>query len=145
MKQCSYCKQLKPESAFNWKHKHLKRASHCKICSRKQIRSHYKKNTSYYLKKAKKRNAKIKKQHEEFLAKYLKARACIDCGEKDLVVLELDHRDPQQKKASISALMSDGASWEGIEEEIKKCDVRCANCHRRKTAYENNSWRLMHS
>jgi hypothetical protein len=43
MKQCSYCNQLKPETAFNWKQKHLKRASHCKICSRKQIRSHYKK------------------------------------------------------------------------------------------------------
>ncbi|MGH8894027.1 MAG: hypothetical protein ACRDWY_12095 [Actinomycetes bacterium] len=25
--------------------------------------------------------------------------------------------------------------------EIEKCDVRCSNCHARKTACEDNSWR----
>ena len=31
-------------------------------------------------------------------------------------------------------------AW-GLKAELEKCDVRCANCHRRKTAIESGSWR----
>lgn len=49
------------------------------------------------------------------------------------IVLEFDHRDRNEKAENISNLILN-ASWERIETEIKKCDVLCANCHRRKTA-----------
>lgn len=37
------------------------------------------------------------------------------------------------KKAAVADLITQGASVERIETEIKHCDVRCANCHRRRT------------
>lgn len=72
----------------------------------------------------------------------LSQRPCIDCGESDPVVLEFDHRDPATKRAAISEGIHACWSIEDLLEEIAKCDVRCANCHRRKTAqeYEHPKW-----
>lgn len=39
-----------------------------------------------------------------------------------------DFHHPQEKNFSLSALMS--GKWERIEEELNKCDLLCANCHR---------------
>ena len=67
-------------------------------------------------------------------AEYLTTHPCVDCGERDLVVLDFDHI--REKKSAVSALIASGASWERVEAEIRQCEVRCANCHRIKTAAE---------
>jgi len=47
-------------------------------------------------------------------------------------VLEFDHfRD---KRANVSKVVMECWRWETIEAEIAKCEIQCANCHRRKTA-----------
>lgn len=56
---------------------------------------------------------------------------CQDCGEVDPVVLEFDHRD--DKIMDVSTMIG-SRSWSVIQAEIAKCDVVCANCHRRRTA-----------
>jgi len=56
---------------------------------------------------------------------------CCVCGEKDPRCLDLHHRDPEQKLYEVSALIGRSTSWEMIEAEAKKCDVMCANCHRK--------------
>lgn len=61
-----------------------------------------------------------------------KARGCVDCGEKDLRVLDFDHVRGV-KRAVVSMLINRRSSVRRIYEEIDKCDVRCANCHRRTT------------
>lgn len=63
---------------------------------------------------------------------YLKSHPCIDCGESNIKVLEFDHRDPQEKRASLSHLKSQAYSLDALQEEISKCDVRCINCHHLK-------------
>lgn len=65
---------------------------------------------------------------------YLAQQRCIDCGEQDPVVLEFDHM--RDKRRNIAELISGGLTWAVIQAEIEKCEVRCANCHRRKTARE---------
>jgi hypothetical protein len=68
---------------------------------------------------------------------------CIDCGESDPIVLEFDHREGEKKLAAVSTLMTQmKASLKTIKAEIVKCDVRCANCHRRKTAKERGWYKI---
>lgn len=67
------------------------------------------------------------------MRKYVRTHPCVDCGEKDWRVLEFDHRNRTMKKAAVSNLITQGISIDRIEQEIAQCDVRCANCHRRRT------------
>jgi hypothetical protein len=61
---------------------------------------------------------------------------CVECGEKDFRVLEFDHVRGV-KTADISKMISH--SEERLRAELTLCEVRCANCHRRKTA-ERAGW-----
>lgn len=65
---------------------------------------------------------------------YLEAHPCIDCGESDPVVLDFDHVRGA-KVADVKRLVAGShVSLRRVLEEIAKCEVRCANCHRRITA-----------
>lgn len=74
------------------------------------------------------------------LLDYLSGRSCIDCDEKDPIVLDFDHKNPDDKFKSISKMLSGHYSWKSILKEIQKCEIRCANCHRRKTYLQYNSF-----
>jgi hypothetical protein len=143
MKRCSRCKKEKPVEEFNFKNKALGiRQKSCRSCTRLEIRNHYLENKNYYIKKAKKRNKEKSKEIQEFILKYLSKHPCIDCGEKDPVVLDFDHKG--DKIASVSDIIRKGHSVKAILEEISKCEVRCANCHRRKTAKEFGWYKTKH-
>lgn len=78
-------------------------------------------------------------RNHRYLLAVLRSAACADCGESDPVVLEFDHRG--EKRGNVSS-MADWASLETLETEIAKCDVRCGNCHRRKTQRALRSYRV---
>jgi L-lactate utilization protein LutB len=69
--------------------------------------------------------------------KYLQMHPCIDCGETDLTCLDFDHVKGH-KVNDISGMISNTYSEENILKEIEKCEVRCSNCHRKKTAKERD-------
>lgn len=132
MKRCTKCGKKKSLSKFNFKIKSKGIInSHCKVCSRKYVREHYIKNREYYLRKAKKRNRMVWLKVRKMIWEFLLEHPCVDCGEKDPIVLEFDHLG--DKKKNVSSLTND-ATLKRVLEEIAKCEVRCANCHRRKTA-----------
>jgi len=133
MKICSRCKQEKSSSKFNKKGNGL--GTYCKECNKQYLKEHYRKNTEYYIEKAKRYFHKISRK----ILDYLEQHPCIDCGEVDIVVLDFDHRDPKKKVASVRTIARQTCSWEKVKNEIAKCDVRCANCHRRHTA-KSNDW-----
>lgn len=56
---------------------------------------------------------------------------CVECGERDVVVLEFDHVG--DKRAAVSDLAWNGYSLESLRREVAQCEVRCCNCHRRRT------------
>lgn len=57
---------------------------------------------------------------------------CVVCDIDDPVVLDFHHID--KKNVSVGDLVSSGAGRDKISEEIEKCVVVCANCHRRHHA-----------
>lgn len=78
------------------------------------------------------------KRNANFLREYRMTHPCVDCGESDWVVLEFDHVRGVKFK-DVGLLSGRGASLAVIKEEIAKCDVRCANCHRRVTYNRRHS------
>lgn len=78
---------------------------------------------------------------QKLVVDHLLQNPCVDCGEPDLLVLEFDHVRGK-KLASISDLMAGKHSYDKVVNEISKCEVRCCNCHARKTAKQLGYWRL---
>ena len=69
---------------------------------------------------------------------YFAIHPCADCGERDPLVLEFDHL--RDKRFNIGSALP-YRNWETILAEIEKCEVVCANCHRRRTAHRMGSVR----
>lgn len=77
----------------------------------------------------------------QWLDEYKKTLSC-PCGENHPACLDFHHRDPSQKKQAIGAMRC-RTTIGVLKREIEKCDVMCANCHRKKhyverTALTNN-------
>lgn len=62
---------------------------------------------------------------------------CADCGERDPVVLDYDHVDG--KREHVSTLAQHGVGLARLFEEMLACEVRCANCHRRRHHRERHA------
>lgn len=70
----------------------------------------------------------------------LEGSTCADCKFSDPRVLEFDHVRGV-KRFNISDAVKREVSIATLRAEISKCDLRCANCHRRRTAREVGSYR----
>ncbi len=71
-----------------------------------------------------------KQSLQKWLYTYKEARAC-SCGEDTPVCLDFHHVDPSTKLMEVSLMPNLGYSIKRILEEIAKCDLMCANCHRK--------------
>jgi hypothetical protein len=135
VKLCPTCGVTKPPADFHWKYKSKgQRQYQCRDCMRAYIRDHYRRNTEYYVDKARRRKHQYIRETYAKIRDYFETHPCVDCGETDPVVLEFDHIDRESKEAAISEMVQAQRPWQAILNEIAKCEVRCANCHRRRTA-----------
>lgn len=134
-KICNTCKKEKDLGEFN-KNKTRKDGLQtiCKICSRKRSRKFYKDNVDSQRIIIYKQKKDRKKESRQKINEYLSSHPCVDCKNDNIIVLEFDHRDQEKKHKAISEMVASGYAWIKIKQEIDKCDVRCANCHRIKTA-----------
>lgn len=53
------------------------------------------------------------------------------CGEAHPPCLDFHHRDPDTKIECVATLVANGRSRAIVMAEIAKCDLMCANCHRK--------------
>ncbi len=139
MKICNRCKIKKEDQEFSpaKKKSWMGLASCCKECKRAYEQGYWLKNREKLLIKKAINKQKSLDRNLLFVVNFLKNHSCIDCGETDLIVLEFDHVRGT-KKNSICEMVLNTVSIKTLKEEINKCDIRCANCHRRKTARERN-------
>lgn len=72
-------------------------------------------------------------EKRQWVDSYKAIRGCRHCGIKDPDVLDLHHREGTIKVAPVSVLVATGHLIE-IQVEVTKCDVACANCHRKHHA-----------
>ena len=87
------------------------------------------------------RSRRANDENKQKLYAYLSSHPCVDCGQTDIRCLEFDHVRGS-KSYDIATLIKNLAFWPAIEAEIAKCEVRCANCHRRKTLERGKWWRF---
>jgi ferredoxin len=134
LRRCGRCDDLRPVSAFNrykdgyqwW----------CREC----FREYFRRRGALHIQQVTESRTRRRELAQEQVYRYLTQHPCTDCGERDPVVLEFDHVG--EKAENVGDLVNYGASASRIEAEIKHCEVTCANCHRKRTAWRNRSWRL---
>lgn len=143
-KICTKCKQEKllEEFYFKNKEKNIKN-SRCKICCEQSRNSkkHYQEYKDNYILRNKVRRENLIKTNVPKLLDYYKTHNCVDCGESDPIVLEFDHLIQKDKKYGISNMLGN-YHWDKILSEIEKCEVVCANCHKRRTAKQFDWYKL---
>lgn len=138
MRLCYRCMEIKDIADFP------KRATKvmgiCKICYEKYYGSIEDRE-----KKRKEANgilhARRVEKCREYVRQHLQNNPCMDCGNHDWEVLEFDHIDPKCKNENISQIMRRG-SLSVLEQEMEKCEVVCANCHKKRTNRQFGFWRL---
>ncbi len=142
MKQCTHCWEWKDESEFNWRHEGVKLWGICKECQRKQKVDWYHEHKEENREAKNQRTMDARNRARQYVLDYLSTHPCVECGESDPVVLEFDHLD--NKDRAISEMIRDGVPLDKLEREMTKCQVLCANCHRRKTNQEKGWFRSKH-
>jgi len=71
------------------------------------------------------------KEKQAVINAYKLGKGCSKCGYKEAAcALDFHHKEPSKKSKSISRMIDDNYSLDKIFQEIKKCKILCANCHR---------------
>lgn len=121
-KTCPSCREDLPTSAFSIRNSSPDGFQHsCKKCHGEQ-------------------KAEIRLRRRRFIWDYLLSHPCVDCGESDPTVLDFDHVRGT-KIENVCTMLCRGQTLDRIKEEMDKCEVRCANCHRRITAKRGQTYK----
>lgn len=129
-KTCGRCKLSLAIEDFN------RGQSYCRNCQK----AWYQANKESHLGNVYARKRRIAEEVRPWIYAYLQAHPCVDCGESDPRVLEFDHVRGK-KIENVSELVRGYYSLAAVQEEVSKCDIRCANCHRRRTGMVLGHWK----
>ncbi len=137
LKRCTACGASKKLDDFTVRSKNRDgHTSRCRACVNATNKRRYDARPQQARERLKVFNQRLRDDKAARVFHYLMKHPCVDCGESDPVVLEFDHRDSATKFLAIAQMIERRYSWEAIAAEIAKCDVRCANCHRRRTSQQ---------
>lgn len=125
MENSSICPQCKISPRQPWTTQ-KRRPGYCKKCSNRKSLEHYAEHRGRNLGVWKNRNLDI-----DALISARKSKPCLDCKrEFPPYAMEFDHRDPTQKLYNVATMRRSRMAFTLIEQEMAKCDVVCATCHK---------------
>jgi len=110
---CKYCGKTYPENTFG-----VALTTATRIYRRRKCRDCYRGTKQALI-----------TRHYEWLSDYKKERGCCRCGVKDPRVLDFHHRHKRDKLFGIGGFRRE-IGFQRLKEEIEKCEIVCANCHR---------------
>lgn len=129
LRRCCRCKEAKPQEGFYpsmWNRP--KHGIWCKSCHQAygRARTPEQKRRGY--------DAALRglKRKYDWAWDYKQQRGCLDCGERHPACLDFHHRDQATKTMSVSECCRSNLTLDKILAEIAKCDLLCANCHRKR-------------
>lgn len=127
-KICTTCKTEKSIDDFLWKNKskNLKHSS-CRECYKDIRKRTYDKNSQYY----KDKNVRRRTEHAKKYEQYKNSLSCLVCGENEPSCLDFHHLDDSKKDFSVATRKYSTGNFEVTKNEMEKCVVLCANCHRK--------------
>ena len=140
LKRCSRCGVCKPLDEFHRNRARRDgRQNFCKPCNIERNQRWYREHPEVRGRRMDEQARLLRERRHRAVWEYLRTHPCVDCGEGDPIVLEFDHL--RDKIANISKMATMKRPWEVILAEIAKCEVVCANCHRRRTVARVNGYR----
>lgn len=112
-KICTKCGRELPIEQFNFRDKSKgTRRADCKECHSGHMKAKY-------------------QEKKQEIQQVKTGWSCQKCGyNKCPEALDFHHTDPSQKETTIARMIANSYSLEKAMEEIQKCIVLCANCHR---------------
>ena len=112
-KRCDYCQKLHPENAFG-----VALTTRTKVYRRRKCRYCYRLTKQ-----------RLIYRYYQWLNKYKQQRGCSRCKITDARVLDFHHKNDHNKLFAVGGFRR-SVGFDRIQQEVKKCDVICANCHR---------------
>lgn len=103
-----------------YKDKSVRKSKH-----KEYSRKHYEENKE----KTKRRTKEVKEEQKAEWYRFKAGLSCQTCGFSHVAALDFHHEDPTTKEGNVHRFISNGQFAKAYE-EIKKCIVLCANCHR---------------
>ena len=107
-------------------------AEYRKTYGKENVEYYRKYGSAYYQENKEKVNERKKKdrQNKKLRAIEFLGGKCYDCQLKSEYadVYDFHHLDPTQKEIGVNRIL--GNAWDKIKEELEKCVLLCANCHR---------------
>lgn len=164
-KRCSGpCRGVKPLSEF-YRRRNRPNGfqSYCKECSNKnrwkngrfrdndnrlkvnaQNRASYARNKDRILSAQQERRQNEKQKYAQRKIAALELcgqKDCQACGFDHPGALQFHHRNPSEKNFAISTKLYEiTVDWGAIEQELRKCEVLCSNCHDLEHHYQSWLW-----
>lgn len=129
----------KPLADFAWRRKPGQHDSLCRSCRSLSGKEHYAANRQSYIDRARARKTRVRLERTAYLIEYFKSHPC-RLWTRGPGGPRVDHL--RDKSFTIGNGVV-GSGWERLLDEVKKCEVVYANCHRRRTARRRGSVRVM--
>ena len=112
-KKCRYCNKFYPLDAFG-----VALTTPIKIYRRNKCRDCYRLT-----------KAALAQKHLSFINRIKEETGCRMCGIKDSRILDFHHTNGKEKLFAVGTFRR-AVGFERIKNEILKCEILCANCHR---------------